>query len=77
MLTDPTNPWVDQEREWLLNFHESVLVTVVLRHSELVVVFLANAIVPQVCAWSRSVQVHSVVGMTKLALLFHQTHTPE
>ena len=55
VLTYPTNPWVDWEREWLLNFHDSVLVSVFLRHSELVVVFLANAIVSQACAWSRSV----------------------
>ena len=48
MLTYPTNLWVDSEREWLLNFHDSVLVTAFLRHSELVVVFLANAIVSQV-----------------------------
>ena len=73
LLTYPTNPWVDWEREWSLNFHDSVLVSVFLRHSELVVVFLANAIVSQVCAWSRSVQIHSVDGMTKLALFLDQT----
>ena len=41
------------QHECLLNFHDSVLVTVFLRHSELVIVFLADAIVSQVCAWSR------------------------
>ena len=69
VLTYPTNPWVDWERERLLNFHDSVLVSVFLRHSELVVVSLANEIVSQVCA----VQVPSVVGMTKLALFLDQT----
>ena len=68
----PTNPWVDWERERSLNFHDSVFVSVFLRHSELVFVFPANAIVSQVCAWSRSVQVHPVVGMTKLALFHDQ-----
>ena len=63
--------WVDREREWSLNFHDSVFVSVFHRHSELVV-FLANEIVSQVCAWWRSVQVHSVVGMTKLALFHDQ-----
>ena len=36
-------------------------------------VFLASAIVSQVCAWSRSVQIQSEVGMTKLALFHDQT----
>ena len=47
VLAHPTNPWVDWEREWSLNFHDSVFVSVFLRHSELVV-FLA--IVSQMCA---------------------------
>ena len=50
-----------------------MLVSVFLRHSEPVVVFLAKANVSQVCAFSVSVQVHSVVGMTKLTLFHNQT----
>ena len=72
-VTCPTNPWVDWEREWSLNFHDSVLVSVFFRHSELVVVFLSIAIVSQVRAWSRSLRVHLVVGMTKLVLFHDQT----
>ena len=64
VLTYPTNPWVDWEREWSLNFHDSVLVTVFLRHSELVVVFLARNRFTSLCR---------AVGMTKLALFLDQT----
>ena len=59
--------------QWSLNVHDSEFVSVFLRHSKFVIVFLADAIVSQVCAWSRSVQVHSVVGTTKLALFHDQT----
>ena len=57
LLAYPTNPWVDWERASLLNFHDSVLVTVFLRHSELVVVLckrnrFTGVCVVSVCAGS-------------------------
>ena len=71
VLTCPTNPWVDWEREWSLNFHGSVFVSVFLRHSELVFSLQTQSF--HRCAWSGSAQVHSVGGMTKLALFHDQT----